>query len=53
MTVGSGKLPGGAFFFLGHHKIGLYLVVISMHFRGFLDGYFLGLAKFQIFFGGA
>ena len=41
----------------GPHKIGLYLVVISMHFRVFLKvkvqyrGYFLGLPKFQIFFG--
>ena len=30
--------------FWGHHKIGLYLGVISMHFR------FFGLLKFQIFF---
>ena len=44
--------------FLGHHKIGLYLGVISMHFRVFFfkvkvqnRGYFLGLLKFQIFFG--
>ena len=43
----------------GHHKIGLYLGVISMHFRGggFLKGkvqnggYFLGLLIFQIFLG--
>ena len=41
--------------FLSHHKIGLYLGVISMHFRVFLKvkvqngGYFLGLLKFQIF----
>ena len=40
----------------GHHKIGLYLGVISMHFRVFSEGqgtewgYFLGLLKFQIFF---
>ena len=44
--------------FLGHHKIGLYLGVISMHFRVFSKvkvqnrGYFLGLLKFQIFFWG-
>ena len=31
----------------GHHRMGLYLGVISMHFRG----YFLGLPKSQIFFG--
>ena len=37
----------------------LYLGVISMHFGSFLKvkvqnwGYFLGLVKFQIFFGGA
>ena len=40
--------------FLGHHKIGLYLGVISIHFRVFSCqgtewGYFLGLLKFQIF----
>ena len=46
-------------FFGGHHKIGLYLGVISMYFRVFSWGkgtewgYFLGLLKFQIFFGGA
>ena len=50
-------------FFRGHHKIGLYLVFISMHLGSFLEvkvqnrGYFLGLPKFQIlkfliFFGG-
>ena len=45
--------------FWGHHKIGLYLGVISMHFRVFLKvnvqngEYFFGLPKFQIFFGGA
>ena len=45
--------------FLGHHKIGLYLVVISMHFRVFSQGQgtetekFIGLPTFQvIFFGG-
>ena len=43
----------------GHHKIGLYLGVISMHFRVFLKvkvqngGYFFGLLKFQISFWGA
>ena len=42
---------------MGHHKIGLYLGVISMHFRilsygqGTDWGYILGLLKFQIFFG--
>ena len=43
--------------FWGHHKIGLYLEVISMHFRVFFEGqgtewggYFLGSLKFQIFF---
>ena len=46
-------------FFGGHHKIGLYLGVISMHFRVFLkvmvqNGvYLFGLVKFQIFFRGA
>ena len=41
----------------GHHKIGLYLGVISMHLGSFLkvkvqnSGYFLGLLKFQTFFG--
>ena len=45
-------------FFGGRHKIGLYLGVISMHFRVFSSGQvtewriFLGLLKFQIFFGG-
>ena len=39
----------------GHHKIGLYLEVISMHFRVFSEGQgtewriFFGLLKFQIF----
>ena len=43
--------------FWGHHKIGLYLGVISMHFRVLSYGhctewgYFWGLLKFQIFFG--
>ena len=43
----------------GHHKIGLYLGVISMHFRVFSlgqgteCGYFLGSLKFQIFLWGA
>ena len=44
--------------FLGcHHKIRLYLRVISMHFWVFCKvkvqnrGYFGGLLKFQIFFG--
>ena len=42
-------------FFGGHHKIGLYLVVISMHFRVFSFqgtewGIFFGVAKFQIYF---
>ena len=46
-------------YFLGQHKIGLYLVVISMHLGSFLKvkvqnrGYCFGLPKFQIFFGGA
>ena len=41
----------------GHHKIRLYLGVISMHFGVFFKvkvqngGYFGGLLKFQIFFG--
>ena len=46
--------------FLGsHHKIGLYLGVISMHFRDFSSGlctdlgYIFGFPKFQIFFWGA
>ena len=46
-------------FFGGHHKIGLYLGVISIHFRvdssghGTEWGYFFGLLKFQRFFWGA
>ena len=45
-------------FFGGHYKIGLYLGVISVHFRvdsqgnGTEWGYFIGLLKFQLFFGG-
>ena len=45
--------------FWGHHKIGASLRVISMQVRVFFKvkvqqlGYFLGLLKFQIFFGGA
>ena len=46
-------------FFGGHHKIGLYFGVISMHFMVFFKvkvqngGYFFGLlVKFQIFFEG-
>ena len=35
------------------HKIGLYLVVISMHFFSQGQGTESGLPKFQIFFGGA
>ena len=40
----------------GHHKIGLYIGVISMHFRVFSKSHgtewgFLGLLKFEIFFG--
>ena len=41
-----------------YHKIGLYLEVISMHFRVFSEGQgtewriFLGLLKFQIFIWG-
>ena len=41
--------------FWSHHKIGLYLGAISMHFRVFTlgqgteSGYFFGLLKFQIF----
>ena len=44
--------------FGGHHKIGLYLGVVSIHFRVFLKvhvqngRYFFGLVKPQIFFGG-
>ena len=44
-------------FIWGHHKIGLYLGVISMHFRGFLKikvqngDYFWGSVKYQIFLG--
>ena len=44
-------------FFWGLHKIGIYLEVISMHFKSFFKvkvqnwGYFFGLLKFQIFFG--
>ena len=43
----------------GHHKIGLYLEFISMHFRDFSEGQgtewriFFGLLKFQIFIWGA
>ena len=43
--------------FRGHHKIGLYLVVTLCILGSFLKvkvqnpGYFLGLPKFQIFFG--
>ena len=33
----------------GHHKIGLYFGVISVHFQGTEWAYFLGLLKFQIF----
>ena len=46
-------------FFGGHHKIGLHLVVISMHFRVFSKDQgteswiIFGLPKFQIFFWGA
>ena len=35
-------------FFWGHHKVGLYLVVISMQFR--VSSSELGLPKIQIFF---
>ena len=41
----------------GHHKIVLYLGVISVHFRVFSEGlctelgYLFGLLKFQIFLG--
>ena len=41
----------------GHYKFGLYLEVISMHFRVFCKGkvselgIFFGLLKFQIFLG--
>ena len=47
------------FTFWGHHKIGLYLVAISMHFRVFSSGQgtesgtFFGLPQVQIFFWGA
>ena len=43
--------------FWGHHKIGLYLGAISMHFRSFLKvklqngGYFLGCKNFKYFWG--
>ena len=43
--------------FRGHHQIGLYLVVISMHLWSFLKvkaqngEYVLGLVKFLIFWG--
>ena len=43
--------------FLGHHKIGLYLGVVSIILGYFLKvkvqnvGYFFGLLKFQIFWG--
>ena len=47
-------------FFLGHHKFGLYLGVISMHFRVKVKkgGFFFfwgggGVLKFQIFLWGA
>ena len=44
--------------FLGHHKIGLYLGVISMHFRVVLkfmvqNGIFFGIAKIFKYFWGA
>ena len=45
--------------FGGHHKIGLYLEVISMHFRVFSEGQgtewriYFGMLKFQIFIWGA
>ena len=46
--------------FWGHHEIGLYLGVISMHFRFFFSygqgtewGILFWLVKFQIFFWGA
>ena len=46
--------------FWGHHKIELYLEVISMHFKAFFLkvkiqnwGKFFGLLKFQIYFWGA
>ena len=44
-------------FFGGHHKIGLYLGVVSMHFRVLYSGQstelgiFFGLLKFRIFWG--
>ena len=46
-------------FFRGHHKTGLYLGVISMHFRVFSKGQirewgiFFGVAKISNIFGGA
>ena len=42
-------------FFGGHHKIGQYLEVISMHLKVKVQngGYFFGLLKFQIFFFGS
>ena len=53
-------VPQGFFFFfffggggggVGHHKIGLYLEAISMHFRVF-SKYLFGCLKFLIFFWG-
>ena len=35
----------------GHYKIGLYLEVISMHFRVFSGEYFLGCYMFKYLFG--
>ena len=36
---------------VGHYKIGLYLEVISMHFRVFSGEYFLGCYTFKYLFG--
>ena len=40
-------------FFWGHHKIGLYLEVISIHLNGKVQngGYFLGCLNFKYLFG--
>ena len=52
MDFGGGGGGGGGV--MGHHKFGLYLGVISMHYKVKVQngGYLLGLLKFQIFFGG-
>ena len=42
---------GGGGVGVGHYKIGLYLEVISMHFRVFSGEYFLGCYTFKYLFG--